>query len=56
MVLSENPQIIQDWFNLDCNKITKYGIVNTDIYNFDSTSTLIGQIIPTITSFIGMKA
>ena len=40
--LTEDPQIIQTWFNLVRNVIAKYGILGSDIYNFDETGFLMG--------------
>ena len=37
-----DPVLIQGWFNLVRNTITKYGIVNEDIYNFDETGFAMG--------------
>jgi hypothetical protein len=33
----EDPEIINQWFNLIQNTIVKYGILKQDIYNFDET-------------------
>ena len=46
--LCEDQQLIKSWFDLIRNIVTKYGIVDTDIYNFDETGFMIGQITPTI--------
>ena len=35
--LCENPNIIQEWFNLVRNTVAKYGIVDDDVWNFDET-------------------
>lgn len=40
----EDPTIIRGWFTLLENTITKYGIVESDIYNFDETGFLMGFI------------
>ena len=40
----EDPELIRGWFRLLQNTITKYGIVESDIYNFDETGFLIGVI------------
>ena len=42
--LAEDPKIIQAWFALVQNTIAKYGIVDSDIYNFDKTGFLIGML------------
>jgi hypothetical protein len=42
--LAEDPKIIQAWFALVQNTIAKYGIVNSDIYNFDETRFLMGML------------
>lgn len=34
----EDPTVIRAWFRLMRNIITKYGILDKDIYNFDKTS------------------
>ena len=46
--LCKDQQLIKGWFDLICNTVTKYGIVDTDIYNFDEIGFMIGQIIPTM--------
>lgn len=33
----EDPEVINQWFNLVKNTIVKYGILEQDIYNFDKT-------------------
>ena len=43
-VLCEDPDAYRAWFTLVRNTITKYGIQEEDIYNFDETGFLIGQI------------
>ena len=40
----EDPTIIRDWFRLVRNTITKYGILEEDIYNFDETGFQMGVI------------
>ena len=40
----EDPIIIGGWFSLLKNTITKYGIVDADIYNFDETGFMMGVI------------
>ena len=40
----EDPTIIRGWFTLLENTIAKYGIVESDIYNFDETGFLMGFI------------
>ena len=40
----EDPATIQAWFDLVRNTIAKYGIVESDIYNFDETGFLMGVI------------
>lgn len=40
----EDPTIIRSWFTLLENTIAKYGIVESDIYNFDETGFLMGFI------------
>jgi hypothetical protein len=36
------------WFQLIQNMRAKYNIMDSDFYNFDETSFMIGQIIPRI--------
>jgi RecB family endonuclease NucS len=36
-VLQEDPEVIGAWFELVRAMITKYGVYNDDIYNFDET-------------------
>lgn len=43
----EDPEIIRAWFELVRNTIAKYGILDDDIYNFDETGFLMGQISTT---------
>jgi Tc5 transposase DNA-binding domain/helix-turn-helix, Psq domain len=40
----EDPAIIRPWFELVYNTIGKYGILDTDIYNFDETGFQMGVI------------
>jgi hypothetical protein len=40
----EDPKLIGEWFALVRNTIAKYGIVDTDIYNFDETGFMMGVI------------
>ena len=40
----EDPEIIRGWFALVRNTISKYGIVDDDIYNFDETGFMMGMI------------
>lgn len=40
----EDPEIIRAWFNLVKNTIAKYGITQSDIYNFDETGFMMGVI------------
>lgn len=42
--LCEDPTIIRGWFDLVRNTIAKYGIQDADIYNFDETGFMMGQI------------
>lgn len=43
-VLCEDPDAYRTWFSLVRNTINKYGIVESDIYNFDETGFVMGQI------------
>ena len=45
--LCEDPEVIQGWFDLVRNFMAKHGIVVEDIYNFDETGFLMGQITTT---------
>jgi hypothetical protein len=38
----EDPEVINQWFNLVKNTIIKYGILEQDIYNFDETGFQMG--------------
>jgi hypothetical protein len=40
----EDPELIRGWFQHVQRTITKYGILNNDIYNFDETGFQIGVI------------
>jgi hypothetical protein len=40
----EDPEVIRGWFELVRNTIAKYAIVDADIYNFDETGFMMGQI------------
>jgi hypothetical protein len=40
----EDPEVIRSWFELVHNTITKYGIHDADIYNFDKTGFMMGVI------------
>ena len=42
--LCENPTVIFGWFALLYNIIVKYGVQPEDLYNFDETGFIIGQI------------
>ena len=42
--LCEDPDTINAWFSLVSNFTAKYGVVDEDIYNFDETGFLMGQI------------
>jgi hypothetical protein len=44
----EDPEIIGAWFDLVRNTIAKYGILESDIWNFDETGFLMGQISSTL--------
>jgi hypothetical protein len=44
----EDPELIRGWFELVKNTIAKYGIQVADIYNFDETGFLMGQISTTM--------
>lgn len=43
-VLSEDPVAYDAWFKLVRNTIAKWGILEEDIYNFDETGFVMGQI------------
>jgi hypothetical protein len=40
--LYKDPELIRKWFDQYRNIITKYGILNNDIYNFDKTGFAMG--------------
>ena len=40
----EDPKIIQEWFSLIQNVVTKYNILEQDIYNFDEAGFAMGVI------------
>jgi DDE superfamily endonuclease len=40
----EDPTIVQQWFDLVRNVISKYGIEESDIYNFDETGFIMGML------------
>ena len=42
----EDLKIIETWFRLFQNIITKYNIIKSNIWNFDKINFLIGQITP----------
>jgi hypothetical protein len=42
--LCEDPKTIGAWFSLVTNMKAKYGIQDTDMYNFDETGFMMGQI------------
>ena len=44
----EDPEIIGAWFDLFRNMVAKQGILESDIWNFDETGFLMGQISPTL--------
>jgi hypothetical protein len=44
----EDPEIIGAWFDLFRNMVAKHGILESDIWNFDETGFLMGQILPTL--------
>jgi hypothetical protein len=44
----EDPEVIRGWFKLIRNTIVKYGINDTDIYNFDETGFIMGVILTAI--------
>lgn len=44
----EDPKIIRDWIERVRNTITRYGISNDDIYNFDETGFAMGETKSTI--------
>ena len=44
----EDPEIIRAWFELFRNTVAKHGILESDIWNFDETGFLMGQISSTL--------
>jgi hypothetical protein len=44
--LCEDPELISAWFRLVENMRAKYGIVDSDFYNFDETGFMMGIISP----------
>jgi hypothetical protein len=44
--LCEDPELIGAWFRLVENIRAKYGVVDSDFYNFDETGFMMGQITP----------
>ena len=44
----EDPEIIRAWFDLFRNTVAKHGILELDIWNFDETGFLMGQISSTL--------
>ncbi|EDN92813.1 hypothetical protein SS1G_08678 [Sclerotinia sclerotiorum 1980 UF-70] len=44
--LCEDPKLIEEWFRLVSNMRAKYGIVDSDFYNFDETGFMMGIICP----------
>ena len=44
--LCKDPVILKLWFRLVANIRAKYGITDTDFYNFDKTGFIIGIIRP----------
>jgi hypothetical protein len=44
----EDPEIICAWFDLFRNVVAKHGILESDIWNFDETGFLMGQISSTL--------
>jgi hypothetical protein len=44
--LCEDPELISAWFQLVENMRAKYGVVDSDFYNFDETGFMMGQICP----------
>jgi hypothetical protein len=44
----EDPAVIRAWFDLFRNTVAKHGILESDIWNFDETGFLMGQISSTL--------
>ncbi|KAH5822262.1 hypothetical protein HBI94_090420 [Parastagonospora nodorum] len=42
--LCEDPEVIRDWFRLVENMKAKHGILDDDMYNFDESGFMMGQI------------
>jgi hypothetical protein len=42
--LQEDPDVLNAWFRLVVNMRTKYGIQDSDFYNFDETGFMMGMI------------
>jgi hypothetical protein len=42
--LCEDPVVIQGWFDLVAHTKAKYSILDNDMYNFDETGFIMGQI------------
>jgi hypothetical protein len=49
--LSEDPNLIREWFRLVQNTVAKYGIDQADMFNFDETGFMMGVILPTMISW-----
>ena len=43
-----DPEIIENWFRLLNNLMSKYGIMDNDLYNFDESGFMIGMITPSM--------
>jgi hypothetical protein len=46
--LCENPDVIDGWFRLVANMRAKYGVLDSDFYNFDETGFIMGMICPSL--------
>ena len=44
----EDLEVIRAWFDLFRNMVVKHGIIESDIWNFDETGFLMGQITSTL--------
>jgi len=44
--LCEDPNLIGAWFRLVENMRMKYGVLDSDFYNFDETGFMMGMITP----------
>ena len=42
----EDPAVVEPWFRLVANMRAKYGVADSDFYNFDETGFMMGQIQP----------